>query len=193
MLSLHLTWSRAQPTQVGQIKMENNTSDFVCVGFDIRDRSSGGPFTADATEWPRHGIYDEAKRNLHLSDNIFQLMHVGSHQELEDLFALVKATKDASLIALELPRAVVDIYIERYGFTPPDFQYFTEAWEVLGFDVCDANGFFSILHMEVLENNSSKLFSIDSLMDALTLAQTANFLVPPHSPFVVTKLACMIA
>lgn len=172
--------------------MENNTSDFVCVGFDIRDRSSGGPFTADATEWPRHRVYDEAKNSFHLSENIFQLMHISSHQELEDLFALVKTTENASLIALELPRAVVDVYRERYGFIPPNFQYFTECWEVLGFDVCDANGFFSIFHMEVLEKTPPKLFSIDSLMDALTLVQTANFLVPPHSPFVVTKLTCRI-
>lgn len=169
--------------------MGNDNNDFVCVGFDIRTWPNEGSLTADATEWPRHSVYDKAKSDLGYVENIFQLIHVNSQEELENLHALVKGSEQATLISIELSRAVVDVYVKRYGFSSIDFKYFTTSWEVLGFDVCDANGFFSILHMEVIENISTELVPLDSLISALTLAQAANVWVPSHSPFVVTKLA----
>jgi len=61
-------------------------------------------------------------------------------------------------------------------------------WIEYGYDVCDVNGFFSILHMDILEISQTKLFQSNTLFDAYLLSNKANILVPDHSPFMVVKL-----
>lgn len=162
--------------------------EFVCVGLDIRTLNLGQPYSADATVWDQdEQMYERAQKDLKIKENSLQLLHSQDSFETSRLLDLVESVPNAVLIALELPRKVFDLYVQMKGLASMVDLTGYES-ELIGFDICDINGFFSFLDMDIFSKKPLVLFDEKHLMDAFVLAQAANFVIQEHSPFVVVKL-----
>lgn len=162
--------------------------DFVCVGFDIRISAPSQQLSLDATVWPQEEyLYKKAVSELGLKENFFQIIQTESSGDINDLIDFVNGSVDTKLIAVGIPSILLKQCKQRWAYVEP-ISLDRCSWSSLGFDICDSNGFFSISHMEVLQNPNFDLYNQTNLMDAFVLAQAANILVPAHSPFVVFQI-----
>jgi hypothetical protein len=166
--------------------------DFTCVGYDIRKWPQNGYLTADATEWEViDNLFDRAKNEVGTHENDFQLLDIRTNEDCDHLMDIISAVSGAALVCIELPSLVVDALQKDKGWDIKR-NVSNNNWTRLGYDVCDVNGFFSILHMGKLSDNGIELFPNDQIMEAAFLAQAANILVPDHAPFVVTSIRIAI-
>lgn len=162
---------------------------FTSIGYDIRMNSADALATVDATSWVQNkGLYSNAKDRLGIEENYFQLLQPKDQSEFKSLKDLVLSDGDATLISIEIPVDLVAIYEKKEAIVANAYFDSDSEWVESGYDVCDINGFFSVLHMNVLENSQKKLFQSDTLLDAYLLSNKANILVPDHAPFIVVKL-----
>ena len=92
------------------------------------------------------------------------------------------------MVAIEFPFDVVKLQDNRYGFNTASIKIDLSGFVCRGFDVCDFNGLFSILHNPQLEIDIQGLIPELLLIKALEVVQIANVLDPSHSPFVVAKV-----
>ena len=153
----------------------------VCIGYDIRSAETT-VLSTDATVWPiEESFFEEAKENLGLIENEFQLLHILSQKTLSDLTELV--TNRATVISLWIPKLSLEaiVYTKFKGFQKP---YQSESGIELGIDIADYNGLFSIFHMGVSTLEGTGLLASSEITEALQISQAANFWVPSHSPFV---------
>lgn len=159
---------------------------FVTIGLDIRNWPIASFPSADATAWFRNeGAYEEAQVNIGCYENAFQLLQVDEPKKILQLADYVRSSADAVLIALEITQTALAGFTN--GVTEvslPD----SLSWETLGLDICDANGFFSFLHMRVNFRESMPLLSESNLLEAYTLAEVANVRIPAHRPFVIVRI-----
>ncbi|MEX1033891.1 MAG: hypothetical protein WDZ30_11070 [Cellvibrionaceae bacterium] len=162
---------------------------FSCVGFDVRQWPCTSLITADATCWPQNeNSYEKLLGDKDLFENRYQLIQPKTDDAKNRLYTFAKDSDDINLIAILLPEIVVEV---AGGPESEMIEYNFTAWTNYGIDVCDLNGFFSILHTEVVSLKSEKLFPESKLLEALELVQLANILVPSHAPFVTAKVLAM--
>lgn len=162
--------------------------EFVCIGLDIRVSNPDQPFSADATVWEQEEwLYERAQNELNIRENSLQLLHPQDSSEISRLIELVQSSPNAVLIAFELPRKIYEVCPQAAGLVSP-IHLNSRGWDLLGYDVCDINGFFSFLDMSGSGNKRPLLFDEEHLIDAFVLAQAANFAIREHSPFVVIRL-----
>ena len=163
---------------------------FVCVGLDIKRIGFAEPYSADANVWNQEvELYERAKRELSIEENVFQLLHPKNLGESSLLLEMVKSSTHAVLVSFEIPERVFEAFPYRDLISPPIGSVMTDqGWEALGLDICDIDGFFSFLDMTYSTDKSASLFHEDNLVDALILAQAANLEIPDHAPFVVVRL-----
>lgn len=165
---------------------------YYCVGFDIREWPLKYEATCDATVWSQDlEVYDGAIKELGLAENSLQLINLDSNEDLLRLSRYVSKRKGSILVKVELPENVVEAYNEIGPGVLPVFFDREMDWNFIGVDVCDLNGFFSILHMGMSKIKRKKLFSDLEVFEAMSLAVSANILVPAHSPFTIARLSSL--
>ncbi|WP_062269131.1 hypothetical protein [Endozoicomonas arenosclerae] len=165
---------------------------FVCVGFDVRVWPWNGPFNVDDTGWEQSDrIYENLKLDLNLDENEYQLLKVDSETLLHRVSDYINKSSECDLVAIELPVEIVKLYDAQHGYMSSQTKLDLAQFKSLGFDVCDFNGFFSILHNSYFSERSGKLFSNSSLLSALECSQVANVIDPQHSPFVVARVSSL--
>lgn len=159
---------------------------FAPAGLDIRKHPPGMFPSADATAWDQDEyLYDRAQTEFGLHENFMQLLHSDREGDINKLASTFTLSSVSKLVMLELIESTLATYSPSYPTLPLPSEL---TWETLGFDVCDINGFFSFLHMNVDECEPMSIFREDQLLDALALSEVANIQVPAHRPFVVVKL-----
>ncbi|MET0028731.1 MAG: hypothetical protein ABW101_13975 [Candidatus Thiodiazotropha sp.] len=166
--------------------------EFTCIGYDIREWPCKGYISADATEWELYEEFiDNAKTEVGTYSNHFQLLEICSNDEFDRLVKYVTSKSDVSLVSVEAPTLVVNALREQKEWCINENYPCGKDWDELGCDVCDIDGFFSILHMGVPQIKKRSMYKEDELLDAFVLAQAANILVPSHAPFIVLKLKAL--
>ena len=159
---------------------------FVAAGLDIRRDLSDSVPSVDATAWHQdEALYERAKIEFGLQENFLQLLHASKEEDIRALAGLFTPGTGRTLLTLELLEATLEAYSPSHPALPLPAEL---TWETLGFDVCDINGFFSFLAMDVRGSDRKQLFREDQLLDAFALSEVANIRVPAHRPFVIVKL-----
>ncbi|TVQ85222.1 MAG: hypothetical protein EA357_00955 [Micavibrio sp.] len=164
---------------------------FNCIGLDIRKKNPEQGFSADATVWEMHEeLYDRAQGDLGINQNFKQLLQPENAAELSRLYKLVTSTPDAVLVSLDVSFPVFEAFMKVHWLSsslPPELDEY--PWRFLGYDICDADGFFSYIFMTHDKDKTRKtLFDEDRLTEAFSVAEAANLYIPSHAPFVVTRL-----
>jgi len=166
--------------------------DFTCVGFDVRKWPWSGEFNIDETGWEQsERDYSNLMEKFDLKENEYQLLEIQEKEQLLKISEYIEKKESCNLVAVELSTEIVRIQDTRYGYNTASTKVDLVNFTCRGFDVCDFEGFFSILHNPRLERNSSALFSEAMLIQALELAQIANVLDLNHAPFVVAKISSL--
>lgn len=164
---------------------------FTPAGLDIRKSPPPAHFSADATAWEQDDtLYEQAQTRFQLYENPLQLLHADTERNISALARFVTSSSDATLLVLELTKLTLDAYSPSFPtlHLAPDLR-----WETLGFDVCDINGFFSALNMNVFGRDPMPLFPENRMLEAFAFAEAANVKVPAHRPFVVVRLKRLLA
>lgn len=163
----------------------SNSFKFVTAGLDIRVWPSPGNFSADVMEWPQdEALYEQAQSDIGLRENELQLLHPSTEIEAVRLIELVRGSSNATLVALQLTEIALAAYPQHtHPYVPQK-----KRWDVLGYDVCDINGFFSFLNMGVYSKEALPLFKEEELLRAFAMSELANIRVAAHRPFVVVRL-----
>jgi hypothetical protein len=169
----------------------NRAPIFVTAGLDIREWPATNFVSADATAWAQdEDLYGRAQSEFRFSENPLQLLHADLNADVNALIGVLSSPgSPGALVALELTELALRAYPQTIPpISLPDHLH----WELLGFDICDINGFFSFLHMGVFQTKALPLFHEDQLLDAFALSEVANIVVPAHRPFVVVRLKRLI-
>lgn len=164
---------------------------FTCIGFDVKQWPPRDLVGIDETSWESNSIvYSEIVESFNVSENEYQLLDIQDARTFELVGDYIKSCLDGNLVAVELPTSIVELNNSRYGYTTGLRSVDLSSLYFLGFDVCDMNGLFSILHHSSVVNMRSRkgLIHRDELQKALEVVQIANILDKGHSPFVVAKL-----
>ncbi|MGU0766218.1 hypothetical protein ACSET3_10295 [Pseudomonas aeruginosa] len=163
--------------------------EFKCIGFDVRLPESLDNISADATAWPQDTkLYERALNSLKLQENALQLIQIDTQEQLVELQGLIKAEGNGSvLLSMEVYSEVI-VALKLSCFR--DFnstQASIASWTELGLDVCDINGYFSILKMET-SISQERLMLPKEIEKAHAICEAANILIKEHAPFVTIKL-----
>jgi len=165
-------------------------TDFLRLGFDVREARTEGDYSADALAWPQATKAYNMALSSGFRENSFELLEAVSLNELGRLDEIVRScAPSAALIELAVFGIVARAQVVgRLAYNPDGFVIEETAVQAEGYDVCDLDGFFS-----AFEINSSKLqrglgCPSDKLLDACVIAEAANFLVPAHAPFVTVRV-----
>lgn len=162
---------------------------FTCIGFDVRACPWNGTFNVDETGWEENEQgYTSLVDEFGIQENEYQLLDIREQELLSRVSEYIGQKNDCNLIAVEFPCDVVKIQDERYGYNTASVSLELSDFIFRGFDVCDFNGLFSILHHPRLIMAGPELIPESSLVKALEVVQVANVLDPGHSPFVVAKV-----
>ena len=155
---------------------------FVPAGLDVRTRRWDLYPSADATVWEQdEALYDIAKKNFQFFENDFQLLHNDNPQSIVDFARSIEAGSGV-LVMFE----IFESTYESYAPTNPTLSLPSDMkWETLGLDVCDINGLFSFIYMDLRLGSKKELFPENELLNAFILSEAGNIIVPTHSPFVV--------
>lgn len=162
---------------------------FSCIGYDIRVWPAVSSISADATAWPQNEfVYNDVIKKLDLRENFFQLIQINSKKELTELVKFTNQCNGVKLVAFEIPSEILSAIQKSKNLKIDTCSGNIDKWDFLGIDVCDLNGFFSIFHMDILNEKFSTIFLSSEIEKALELVQSANVLVPSHSPFILVKI-----
>jgi hypothetical protein len=165
--------------------------DFRCIGFDVRNWPSKQEIYADDTGCERNeNVYNSLIKQFNLKENEYQLLEIYSQKLLDEVIEYINQNEYSNLVAIKFPRGVVEFNDWQRGYTTAQNKLDLFRFASRGLDVCDFNGFFTILvHPRIIEMiGYNGLIKRCGLMLALEVAQLANLLERPHSPFVVAEV-----
>jgi hypothetical protein len=167
--------------------------NFTCIGFDVRMWPWAGEFNVDDTGWDvNEGCYADLVEEFTLKENEYQLLEIKAQDLLWRVSDYIGKKESCNLVAIELPTEIVKLQDARYGFSTALTKLDLSGFACHGFDVCDFNGLFSVLHHPGLGRANNRLIPQSQLCEALEVAQFANVLDRGHSPFVVAKIHSLI-
>lgn len=166
------------------------TMNFVCAGLDIRKLPVADLPSADATVWEQEeGSYERAQADYGFYENSLQLLQTDEIDKVKNLAEAFRPNCNAALLALDIS----ELALESYPHPAKPLHLPTNLkWKTLGFDICDMNGFFSFLAMDVYGSKPLSLFPEDQLMDAFTVSEVANIRVAQHRPFLVVRVRLLV-
>ena len=161
----------------------NNLSDYILLGFDIR-QNTNGIRSVDVFVWPQSEEDLQNLRNQGGSENLVQLIdcdeNIIENIVGNDSIAVAIAVSSEGLIEMET------ILFHDMIEDPKSPLYLLErGWIFEGFDIADCNGYFSIFGIDCLSpkiNIPTSLFV--SKKDADLFIKPATELYPEHTPFV---------
>lgn len=164
---------------------------FTCIGFDIKQWPPQDLIGIDETSWESNdSVYSEVSERFNIQENEYQLLNIQDEHTLGLIIRYIESSYDSNLVAIELPSEMVELNNDRHGYTTGQHGIDLAPLFFLGFDVCDINGLFSILHHpEIIKmRNQENLIHKDGLQKALEIVRIANAIDKNHSPFAVAKL-----
>lgn len=153
--------------------------NYQSIGFDIKEQSNEGIYSIDNNLWNQHEeVYNLILNSSLADENKYQLLSPTNQGAFECIKSIVKEN-GAVLISVEISV----FFAEQLGIDKSNILCSTK---LIGYDVCDLNGFYSIFDMKVfdLENQKKTMTELHYYL----LAQAANIKVPSHRPFVVLQL-----
>ncbi|WP_353572591.1 hypothetical protein [Candidatus Albibeggiatoa sp. nov. BB20] len=172
-----------------ETEVRNIMSEFVSTGLNIKKLYSGFIPSAGSAAWERDiALFESVKAEFGLYQNFMQLLDSESEKNFRKLGGFILSESKSVLISLDILKTTLDAieYLDEV-YLPAEWK-----WEILGLDVCEANGLYSFLEMTSIDGKF-KLFKEEQLLDALTACEKANFAIPEHSPFVVARLRRLIS
>lgn len=159
--------------------------DYLVLGFDYRIFSSQAVPTVDELLWAQaEDVYAEMLASG-CRENGYQLLDC-------DIAAVEeKVQSDTVAIAIAVSPPGYSVMQRLFGQQTNNFQYSTKQllarnWEFRGFDVADANGFFSVFGIDSSAPKlpiGPNLFATE--LEAEALLGTASALYPSHAPFAI--------
>jgi hypothetical protein len=165
-------------------------NNYVNIGYDIRKiQKIDSLISADVNIWDKDDfIYSKAKAIDGIEENFFQLLSPSNKAALYKLLELVrKYEKDAVLIMLSIEEDIFrTVKAEAPSVEPVTVDNI--PINLIGVDICDIDGFFSIFDMRKDYFNREKLFEEKEIEDAKNILLKANELIPSHAPFNFVKL-----
>lgn len=165
--------------------------DFLSLGFDLRvPLVEGVEISADATVWPQaESAYGRVLQSG-FKENAFGLIDVEGHERLLHLRQVIAACEEAAeLVELSAFEVAVRHCPLGFGFERRgDVGLVDEEFKVEAYDVCDLDGFFSVLGMGIGSLGMTRPFGRNELLSAAALSQGASFAVPSHAPFVIVRI-----
>jgi hypothetical protein len=163
--------------------------DKIRIGYDIRVWPPESVCTADSNEWCVHeDVYTKAKNLLATYENEFRLLQITDEDKLLRLVEIVRNSPGSCLVAFEIFHSTAEVIRKAWGWPVYENTKGTFGWSLLGYDVCEISSLYSVLQMGVISDNTNSLFKEGEEFAALDLVQSANILVPSHSPFFVVGL-----
>jgi len=172
--------------------MENKFNlKFKCIGFDTRIWPWGGAFNTDETGWEiNENRNEEIKSKFDVIENAFQLINIENSKKFKMIREYVLKNSDCNLVSISVMQDIVDLFYEKIKSSPPNNYLNIDDWKFRGYDICDINGLFSVLHHPkiIKSRDGNQLFGENEVVDALQMVQFANLLEPQHMPFVVAKI-----
>lgn len=166
--------------------------EYSAIGFDLRKRGEDFPLSADCSVWPQALLAYEAAIVSGFAENAYQLIDVGSTEELAKLMDISLATAEkAVIVELAIPRLVADARTMKDGGEAASMLIDPGLVASEAYDVCDIDGLFSAFEMGKSIFKRDRGFSDSSMLNACVVAQAANLLVPSHSPFAVVRVRAM--
>ncbi len=159
---------------------------FKIIGYDIRVGHEPVIFSADCSVWDcDDSLIQSAIGDIGLEKNYYQLLQPKNFNEFKSLYSLV--TKNNSfLLQISILEKDFNMFKNKYGDI--GHVYNDKESMSLGLDVCDMNGFFSALNMDLNELDRENLFDLEELNLALRYRKVVEKLVPEHSPFTIALL-----
>lgn len=170
------------------------TNNFQCLGFDVKVWPWLGSYNVDNSGWERsEADYEVVCSKFKLKENEYGLLEIESNERFHEIQQFVARLQNSNLIAIEIDHRIIEIHDNRYGFDTS--MKVLDLSDLLrrGFDICDVNGLFSVLYHPavILERGAAHLFDCSEYVEALELAQLANFLDKGHSPFAVARVSTL--
>ena len=163
--------------------------NFINVGFDFRVWPWAGYFSAGESEWEQaSSVYNEIKSQFSLEENEYQLLAINGNVALHEIIEISSKIENCNLVSISLPSEIVNLMDRRHGFSTGLTIVDLSKFLCRGYDVCDYNGFFSIIGHPNLDPNYLSMASEDELIKALSLVQIANAFDPQHAPYVAVKI-----
>ena len=165
-------------------------NNYINIGYDVRKtQKTDSLLSADVNIWDQDElIYSKAKAIAGIEENFFQLLCPSNRAALYKLLELArKYEKDAVLILLSIEENTFrSVKAEAPTVEPVTVENI--PINLLGVDICDIDGFFSIFDMRKDYFNREKLFEEKEIEDAKNILLKANELIPSHAPFNFVKL-----
>ena len=161
---------------------------FTCIGFDVRKWPWDGSFNVDETGWDQNEDgYTDLVDKFGLKENEYQLLEILDQEQLLKISEYIKEKENCNLVAIEFPYDLVKLQNTKYGFKTTLNKIDLSIFICRGFDICDFNGLFSVLHNRQWRD-TSELFPESQLFEALEFVQLVNVFDRDHFPNVVAKV-----
>lgn len=171
--------------------------EFTCIGFDIRVLPCEEYFSADWSEWERSDAwYQRFLSDWKLTENFYGLLDIQTPTELSRISTFVLDNlPSCDLVAISLPSDIVRFYESKFGYLPSSFVPDLSNFACLGLDICDLQGFWSILNHPLVAPCREVIGLIPEFKMELALeaVQLANVVERSHQPCAVTKLHALKA
>jgi len=162
--------------------------NFIYIGYDIWPKPTYLREFTNTTTWERDEVYDEIRIATGIEENFLQLLNPKNEQELNTLYQQVNSSIEESvLILVAIEEDIYNIQKSIVSSINPTFIS-NFPFSLIGFDICDINGFFSVFDMGIDFFSRNNLLDENELEEATNLTKLANDLVPEHAPFHLVKL-----
>lgn len=169
--------------------------DWKCIGYDIRIWPAPTVMSADAGEWDTAD--EQAQIALHstgLTKNSLDLIYCADFKSLEKLAECVKSEAECVIVRIDVPHLVAKHFVENFGLELSEAESSeSPTFNVVGIDICDVQGLFSLLHHPHIEKirGTKSLFKSEQLLEAYSFSEWANFVDRGHSPTSLCRVSYM--
>ncbi len=163
--------------------------DFIFIGFNIRIWPWDGEFNVDDTGWDlNNDIAEAVNRRFDVKQNEFQLLMPEDSSTMKEISNFILGVESANVAAIKIPTRIARLLDRKLGYKTSENHIELHNYFMRGFDVCDIDGLFSVLHNDELGRLESALFRRDEYLSALEFANFANFFDRGHAPYTLAEV-----
>lgn len=165
--------------------------EFLLAGIDARQWPAVDWISADCSEWEVDEHYNNILiQKFKLEENILQLLGIDSREKLRDVIDFVRMEKKFNLAILGVLKSIVDYDYKGLKFEPYEINISSIESDLIfrGYDVCDLDGFFTILNGDAVVGKENENKLVTSINSSLEIAHDANIYSKSHEPFSIVKV-----
>ncbi len=164
--------------------------DYLCIGIDVRNWPCAETNYADSSGCERNEAkYHALSQQFQLRENEFDLLDVHD-AVLPSLCESVMSDVATNLVAVEYPIRVFQHYVHQRGLKTTEKAAHLSALSILGYDICDSEGLFTVLtNPKIIEirGHAGLIEQADTSM-ALDILQLASHVDRSHAPYVLARI-----